>query len=252
MKIYKPYFSALVVSTLLASAAVALAEVKVTVDHNEGGQATATFKFKNVPSPSKTDSGSKATFSLADGESDAAGGGISQLNDGRVPGEEDAPADNFFFNQGLDGGRIVADLHDAIEIKQVNTYSWHPDSRGPQIYQLFASDGTGDGFDAKPGNGKDPLKCGWKLIAKVDTRTKGPAGGQYGVNISDTDGALGKYRYILFVCSQTESDDVFGNTFYSEIDIVGKDDTSVHEHHRPRAAAAHHRPHRRWEIRNHH
>ena len=33
-------------------------------------------------------------------------------------------------------------------------------------------------------------------------------------------GALGKYRYLLFDISRTESDDDFGNTFYSEIDVI--------------------------------
>jgi hypothetical protein len=40
------------------------------------------------------------------------------------------------------------------------------------------------------------------------------------VSISDTDGALGKYRYLLFDVSSTENDDDFGNTFYSEIDVI--------------------------------
>lgn len=219
-------FFALLTGTALV-ALTSSAEVKTTVDHNDNDQASAAFKFKNVPSPSKTDAGSKAKFSLADGESDDNGGGLSQLNDGKLPGEEDAPGDNFFFGQGQDGGRIVADLGSVIEVKQVNTYSWHPNTRGPQVYKLYASDGTASDFDAKPGSGKDPLKCGWKLIAKVDTRPDGkPVGGQYGVSISDSDGTLGKFRYLLFVVSQTESDDVFGNTFYSEIDIVGKDDAA--------------------------
>ena len=32
--------------------------------------------------------------------------------------------------------------------------------------------------------------------------------------------ALGNYRYLLFDISATENDDAFGNTFYSEIDVV--------------------------------
>ena len=31
---------------------------------------------------------------------------------------------------------------------------------------------------------------------------------------------LGNYRYLLFDISATENDDPFGNTFYSEIDVV--------------------------------
>ena len=45
-------------------------------------------------------------------------------------------------------------------------------------------------------------------------------GGQYGVSISDSDGAIGTYRYLLLDVRKTESDDPFGNTFYSEIDVL--------------------------------
>jgi hypothetical protein len=103
----------------------------------------------------------------------------------------------------------------------VNTYSWHPDTRGPQVYKLYASDGSAAEFKADPKRSTDPEKCGWKLVAKVDTRPKeGIGGGQYGVSISDNGGSLGKYRYLLLDTNQTESDDPFGNTFYSEIDVI--------------------------------
>ena len=44
--------------------------------------------------------------------------------------------------------------------------------------------------------------------------------GQCGVSISDTTGTIGNYRYLLFDIAPTETDDTFGNTFYSEIDVV--------------------------------
>ena len=57
----------------------------------------------------------------------------------------------------------------------------------------------------------------------MDTRPKtGDGGGQYGVSISDTEGTIGKYRYLLFDMSNTETDDDFGNTFYSEIVVIDK------------------------------
>jgi hypothetical protein len=40
------------------------------------------------------------------------------------------------------------------------------------------------------------------------------------VNISDTAGPLGKFRYLLLDVRETENDDPFGNTFYCEIDVV--------------------------------
>lgn len=209
----------------LSTALTTFAAVTVTVERNDGDKADASFKFKTVPPPAKTDSGAKAVFSIVGGQADRNSGGIGRLNDGAMPTEEDSPEDNFFFQQGTDGGRIAVDLKDAIEIKQINTYSWHPGSRGPQVYKLYTSDGAAKDFDAKPAGGKDPLQCGWKLLASVDTRRDGKAlGGQYGVSIADPDGNVGRFRYLLFACSQTEGEDPFGNTFYSEIDVVGKDD----------------------------
>jgi len=207
-------------SLVLQTALVSLGEVKVVVDHNDNDQATSDFKFKNVPSPSKTDAAAKAKFSIINGERDDNGGGLDKLHDGAVPTEADQPGENFFFNAGTPGGRIGIDFGTAIEIKQINTYSWHPATRGPQVYKVYGSDGQANDFKDKPASGTDPATCGWKLIASVDTRPKqGNGGGQYGVGISDSAGAIGKYRYLLFDMSRTEDADDFGNTFYSEIDV---------------------------------
>ena len=118
-----------------------------------------------------------------------------------------------------DGSRWICAETNAIA--QVNTYSWHPNTRAPQVYKLYGSDGSGDSFKARPTRPTDPESCGWKLMARVDTRPKaGEPGGQYGVSISDSRGTLGKYRYLLFDCSATETNDAFGNTFYSEVDVI--------------------------------
>lgn len=211
---------------VLLAGVVARAEVKPVVERNQGEQASSAFKFKQVPSPSKDDAGTNAKFEIVDGERDPNGGDLDKLHDGKVPTEEDQPAENFFFTQNADGGRVLVDLNKAIEIKQINTYSWHTDTRAPQVYKLYASDGQDKDFDSRPKKDTDPEKAGWKLVASVDTRPKdGPPGGQYGVSLSDPDGAIGKYRYLLFDMHRTESDDPFGNTFYSEIDVVDKNAT---------------------------
>jgi hypothetical protein len=208
--------------TFLLIGLTARADVKVTVDYNDNDHAKPEFKFKNVPSPSADDAATKAKFTIVDGERDSNGGDVEKLNDGKLPSDQDEPAENFFFDAGTEGGRLLVDLGSVIAIKQVNTYSWHPNTRGPQIYKLYASDGTAEGFKAKPEKGSDPTKCGWKLITKVNTKPKAgeDGGGQYGVSIGDTDGAIGKYRYLLFDIAYTENDDAFGNTFYSEIDVI--------------------------------
>ena len=87
----------------------------------------------------------------------------------------------------------------------------------------YASDGADPKFNAEPKGNTAPTTAGWKLLATVDTRPKqGQAGGQYGVSITNSTGALGKYRYLLFDCVATETDDDWGNTFYSEVDVVAK------------------------------
>lgn len=214
---------------LIAAAAIALlsalparAEVKAPHERNEAAAASGAFKFKTVPQPSRSDAAQRAKVSVVDGTRDRNGGDAGVLTDGRVPGTEDQPRDNFFFAPETDGGRIALDLGEAVDVKQVNTYSWHRDTRGPQVYKLYASDGASADFTAAPKRGTDPSAAGWTLVAAVDTRPKdGAPGGQYGVTVADSTGApVGRYRYLLLDVSRTEGDDAFGNTFLSEIDVV--------------------------------
>ena len=215
--------------------ALARAEIKVVVERNSNDEARPGFKFKTVPSPSSNDSATKAKFTLLDGQKDNNSGDLEKLHDGKLPSEEDQPSENFFFEAGTDGGRILVDLGTAIELKQINSYSWHSNTRAPQVYNLYGSDGQAAGFNAELKKSADPQTSGWKLIGKVDTRPKEGAspqastGGQYGVSISDSEGALGKYRYLLFDISRTEERDPFGNTFFSEIDIVDRNASALAE-----------------------
>ena len=211
------------IPALLTLSLTAHAQVRVTVDHNPNATSNSAFKFKSVPSPSKDDAAAKAAILLIEGAIDGNGADLSALIDGALPTEEDEPAKNFFFDAGTGGGRFRMDLGSVIEIAQVNTYSWHPNTRGPQVYKLWASDGTDPKFNATPKSNIDPATCGWKLITVVDTRSKeGSDGGQFGVSITDSHGSLGKFRYLLFDCYVTETADEYGNTFYSEVDVVAK------------------------------
>ena len=213
----------IIAGTLLVSGTMAHGEIKIAIGHNSQDQADAGFKLENVPMPSKNDAATKAKFTLLEGRRDANGGELDVLHDGKLPREEDEPSANFFLSAGTACGRILVDLDNAIDIKQVNTYSWHAGDRAPQVYSLYASDGKADGFNAQAGKGIDPEKSGWKLIAKLNTKSNGGAvGGQYGVSISDSDGMIGQYRYLLFDISRTENADPFGNTFFSEIDVVDR------------------------------
>ena len=217
----KTHLSIITAALALLSGLPACAAIKITVDYNDNEHAGPQFKFKNVPAPSTNNAAALAKFVIVSGDRDENGGEINVLQGRRLPTEEDEPEANFFFDAGTQGGRFQVDLGRTIKIKQVNTYSWHPNTRGPQIYKLYASDGGADGFEPKPRQGVDPAKHGWKLIATVNTKPKnGDGGGQYGVSIADSDGTIGQYRYLLFDVSATENADDYGNTFYSKIDVI--------------------------------
>jgi len=190
-------------------------------DRNVGAAANREFKFAKVPSPVKDDAAATAKLKLIDGDLDANGADLNALTDGRLPTDEDEPAANVFFNAGSSGGRFRMDLGKLIDIAQINSYSWHPNSRGPQLYKLYAAEGSEAGLNLDPKRGVDPATLGWKFIATVNTLPQqGEDGGQYGVSVRDASGSLGKYRYLLFDCYVTELYDNRGNTFYSEIDVI--------------------------------
>jgi len=212
------------IAALLCLTLAAQAQVKVTVDRNVGAAAKSSFTFKQVASPAKDDAAAAAKLLLIEGELDGNGADLSALTDGVLPTQEDEPEKNLFFNAGTGGGRLRIDLGRAMEIAQVNTYSWHPNTRGPQVYKLWASEGLDPKFNPEPKAKIDPTTCGWRLIAIVDTRPKqgDEEGGQYAVNIADASGSLGKYRYLLFDMFVAETADEYGNTFYSEIDVLAR------------------------------
>jgi len=214
--------SIVVAGLFLLAGLVVQAGVTVTVGHLGNDEARPGFQFSNIPTPAITNAARQAQVVIVDGERDPAGGDVDHLTDGQLPGQADDAGENFFFNAGTPGGRFRLDLGVVLNVQQVNTYSWHPGSRGPQVYDLYASAGTSAGFNAAPKYGTDPATCGWKLVARVNTTSPnaGENGGQYGVSIADTDGHLGQYRYLLFDAGRTEADDDFGNTFYSEINVI--------------------------------
>jgi hypothetical protein len=87
------------------------------------------------------------------------------------------------------------------------------------LYKLYAADGSEPKLNLDPKRGVDPASCGWKFIALVSTLPDGGTmGGQYAASVND----LGKHRYLLFDVYVTELYDNWGNTFYSEIDVISK------------------------------
>ncbi len=213
-----------VIAAIWVVASSAQAQTKITTDQNTGSATNAEFKFKSVPSPARSDAAAKARVLIVDGEADGNSAGVEALIDGVLPNSDDQPRRNFFIRTGSGGARILIDLGKIIEVAQVNSYSWHPGSRGPQVYRVWVSDGSAANFNEAPKANTDPRTCGWKVLATVDTRSTDEAkdGGQWGVSITDRSNSLGRFRYLLFDCYVTEVADDFGNTFYSEIDVIAK------------------------------
>src|SRR5262249_53679584 len=114
--------------------------VTVVIDRN-WPTATHDFKFPRVPSPSQDDAATTAKRLLVDGEMDQNGATLSALTDGLLPHNEDEPGANFFFNAGTSGGAFRLDLNAVMTVTAINSYSWHPNTRGPQVYTVYGSDG---------------------------------------------------------------------------------------------------------------
>ena len=199
------HYPARVAGVKAALFAAALA-TRIVVDHTP-----AHFKIREGARP-------KASVAILAGTLDSNSASLSALTDGVLPTDEDQPGNNVFFRAGSWGGRIRFDFGGVIDIAEICSYSWHSDSRAPQVYKVFGSDDSDPTFNAEPSAKLDPGASGWKLIAFVDTRlTHGDDGGPYVVSISEN---LGRHRYLLFDVFETESDDPWGNTFYSEIEVI--------------------------------
>jgi len=201
---------------LFGSCAFAAPAARVVIAHAASDEG---FKFDKVPPPATNDAATEAAFIIVSGERDGNGGELDKLHDGEIPASQDDPSGNFFFSG--DGGRIAMDLRKPIWIERIGTYSWHTGERAPQTYKVYGAVGNEPGFVAKVEGDTDPTTVGWTLIADVDTRNEiGADGGQVGVAITGNGPSpIGKYRYLLFDVLKTD-DGPFGNTFFSEIDVV--------------------------------
>ena len=178
------------------------------------------FIIDPVPGPSRNDAATDAKFTLAGGQRDGNGADLTALHDGKVPGDADEPSRNFFFQAGTTAGRIVIDLGKPVQIKAVNTYSWHPRERAAQVFKLYAATGEEPKFNASPAADADPRSSGWQGVAKVDTKDKQP-GGQHVSSVIDAHGGnLGSFRYLLLEFAPNEESNPQSQTFLSEIDVV--------------------------------
>lgn len=183
------------------------------------------FKLGAIPPPAIDDLAAVARLKLVSGRMDPNSGVLEVLADGKLPGGDDEPRSNFFFANSREPSRLTIDLEKPATVRGVTTYSWHRDSRAGQRYRLYGADGAAASFMAAPNAGANPADAGWTLLGKVDTSEKG--GGQHAVGIFGRNGRpLGTFRHLLLEVFPNEDSRGFGNTFFSEIDVIAADDSA--------------------------
>lgn len=198
---------------LLLSTLLSIADLTVTTEQLTFGSG---FTFEKIPGPSTNDLATEVKWSLLSGRADRNGAPLDCLHDGKLPSGDDDPRANFFFTSGSEGGRILVDLGEVIELERITTYSRHFKNRGPQVYTLY-----GTNSDQTPAPDSRLKNNGWKKLAEVDTRRPGqPMGGRHAANLT---GDFGKLRQLVFEIKPTENGTPFGLTFFSEIDLVKRD-----------------------------
>lgn len=208
----------------LSRGSIATAPIRVLSRHKPLAEASPAYGFDGIPPIAVDDAGQGAALTVLDG-GPGIGRDVAVLTDGRGARHQDDLASSFHLFHHWMCGRLRMDLGRTVNIAQINSYSWHNATRAPQVYRLFGSDGKAAGFDPTPRRGVDPGKCGWNLIAFVDTRRSqvvAEMGGQYAASVRSDTGSIGEYRYLLFMMFVTETEDWWGHTFYNEIDVVEK------------------------------
>ena len=137
MRVYRIHLTILIQFAVIPVAAHA--RTNVVVVHNFNETSTAAFKLRVVSPPSSDDAATKSAFSIVDGRRDGNGADLEKLHDGKLPREADQPSENFFFDAGTSGGRLLVDLGQLTAIDQVNTYSWHRSTRARKFSSFMAA-----------------------------------------------------------------------------------------------------------------
>ncbi len=214
MKLRSPATIRLALPALaLVTSSLHAAPAKVAIGNSREDTA---FETKTTASPATNDAATAATFKVIAGTPDPNSGPLDVLHDGKIPRGDDEPGSNFFFSTD---GRILADLGKPVDVGSIATYSWHDGARAGQFLEIYAADGSAKDFNAEPGAAVDPTKCGWTLVAKVDTTEKRP--GQHAAAVTPDSGkSLGSFRYVLFDIKKNPKEARFNDTFFSEFDIT--------------------------------
>lgn len=203
----------------------------------ESGDGTADFRFPTIEPPSSRDwadvSQGRASIQIVHGALHSKGSipsGVPELLlNGRGQSLADSPGESVYFDENASGS-LLLDLGQAILISRINTYSWHQNTilenrvRAVQKFTLYGHLG-----DEPPSHEGAPLEVGWVQLARVDSddffRVMRPIDrpAQQACSIIGAHGAIGRYRYLLWVVEPTQSlqPRYFDNTFYAEFDVYG-------------------------------
>ncbi len=191
--------------------------IRISVEVDSAGDR---FQFPSILLPAVNDAGAGGIWRLVAGGADRNSGRLSCLSDGLVPSGSDDPRGNFFLAAGSIDGLIAMDLQRPLPIAEVVSYSWHTAVRAPQVYTLYGATGDESGFTFPESTADLRGLTGWTQIAVVDSRQPGTQGGQHAVRLAGENGLLGDFRHLLFHVRSADPGDRFGQTFFSEIDVV--------------------------------
>ena len=136
----------------------------------------------------------------------AKGSVLPRLTDGVMAANEDDIKASTWFDNGE--SRFVLDVKQTVEVGRIDTWSWHKSNRASQNLVLWAADGA-----TMPDANGDLATSGWTRLAKIDTGAHGE-GGKHGSAVANANGALGRFRWILW----QEPQHVAG-TFFSEVAV---------------------------------
>ena len=223
-----------IMSITFISNRVMAADAVFELDAGADREVEGIFVFDTVPSNSSTDFANGKTFTVLDGSSHDVSGTIDHLTDGlgQTNGDSCCGPDSESFFAGPAGAegnlRIQLDLEVSVLIAEINSYSWHNNSRAPQIYNVYGAinpNNNAPDFDAAGfQESADLAALGYTLIASVDSMSLGGAGGQVGVSIT---GDVGTYRYLLFDIAPPTWQVGTRATFFGEIDVVPTGPVSI-------------------------
>jgi mono/diheme cytochrome c family protein len=200
-------------------------EVSVVTDHTTGDWDELT-----MGAPSDRDAGDrnvnkKTTFRVVPGylpthvRGGAEGGVAVRLNDGLAARNKDDVPRSFFFADQAKPGRLELNLDGIQELRRIHLYSHHKSNRAPQSVEIYGAVAlTADATLAM----KELPNGGWTHIAGYST-SHFDDGGKHGAAILAPAGeAFGAYRKLLFICVPGRKKSNM-QTFFSEIDLYGKD-----------------------------